>query len=144
MHIYCRNNIQDKLECGICKKVFTDLSLFIKHREVETFFSTRENSIQKIVKERKTNEVGGSELTSDTVRTALKRPHFENTEVDCFNEDSHCCVCHAEEPPNHECIDDNEIHWLGCDSCCHWVHIGLCVPIHETDGDFVCPCHNEE
>ena len=122
--------------------MFTDLSIFNKHREEEVFFLTRENAINKENNQervvRRTNDVGGSELTSEPVRASLKGQHQHAS----FDEDEHCCVCRSEEPPNSDCIDEDDIRWLGCERCSHWVHIGLCVPIEKTD--FVCPCHSEE
>ena len=83
--------------------------------------------------------MGGSELTSDPVRASLKG----QPQPLPFDEDENCCVCRSEKPPNSDCIDEDDIRWLGCERCSHWVHIGLCVPIQETD--FICPCcHLEE
>ena len=134
-HMYCRNNINDELTCGICGEMFNDLTLFIIHRQEEIFFRNRENAANK---ERRTHEVGGTELTSEPVRALLKRTQHQHD----FDEDNECCVCRSDTPPNSDCIDEDDIHWLGCERCSHWVHIGLCVPIQETD--FVCPCHLEE
>ena len=71
---YCRNHINDELKCGRCGEVFNDFTLFTKHREQEVFFLRRENSINKedANRVRRTNDVGGSELTSDPVRASLK------------------------------------------------------------------------
>ena len=136
---FCSNNIQDKIECGLCQEVFTDIALFLKHREMETFFIRREAAIRKTGKERRSSEVGGSELTSQAVRATLAGAAPLTAS---FDADSNCCVCRTYEPPNFSCIDDDDedqIGWLGCDRCTHWVHIGLCVPAHES-GEFLCPC----
>ena len=137
LHIF-RNNIQDRIECGICKEVFTNLSLFLEHREEETFFLSREN-VRKSGRERQTRDIGGSELTGAEARASL-RPQLPIPAG--FIEDSHCCVCNAEDPPNNDCIDEGDIHWIGCDRCNHWVHIGLCVPFQEEEEFYSCPCHD--